>query len=80
MLVRAIAGIVGFFVVPIVGLVVGFLAGCSCGESGSTGHGQKKAWPTTMQAMKSAGWSVLIEFGSALLAAALQLGLIVLVL
>ncbi|HPE13105.1 MAG: DUF456 domain-containing protein [Actinobacteria bacterium] len=79
LLIGALAGIVGFFVIPIVGLVVGFLAGVFVSEAVRLGT-VKGAWPTTMQAMKSAGWSVLIEFGSALLAAALWAASLVLVL
>ena len=44
-------GIVGFFVIPIVGLVVGFLAGVFVSEAVRLGT-VKGAWPTTMQAMK----------------------------
>lgn len=66
-------GLVGFFVVPVVGLVLGFVLGVFLAEAWRLRTFQE-AWPTTWQAMKSAGWSVLIEFGSAVLAAAVWLG------
>jgi len=62
--------VVGFFVIPVVGLVVGFVGGVFLAEALRL-RTFTQAWPTTKQAMKSTGWSVLIEFGSCLLAAAL---------
>ena len=73
LIVGALSGIVGFFIIPIVGLIVGFIVGVFLSEAIRL-KTFKDAWPTTMQAMKSAGWSVLIEFGSCLLAAALWVG------
>lgn len=66
--VGAVAGIIGFFVIPVIGLVVGFILGVFLAEAGRL-RTFRDAWPTTLQAMKSAGWSVLIEFGSSVLAA-----------
>lgn len=73
LIVGAIAAVVGFFVIPVVGLVVGFILGVFGAEVIRL-RTFTDAWPTTWQAMKSAGWSVLIEFGSCLLAAALWAG------
>jgi hypothetical protein len=73
LLVGAGVGIVGFFIVPIVGLILGFILGVFLAEAIRL-KTFKDAWPTTWQAMKSAGWSVLIEFGSAMLAAAIWVG------
>lgn len=78
LLAGAAGGIVGFFIIPIVGLIVGFVAGVFLAEAGRL-KTFKDAWPTTKQAMKSAGWSVLIEFGSCLLATAVWLGGVVFV-
>lgn len=78
LLVGALTGVVGFFMIPVVGLVVGFVAGVFVAEALRL-RTFTNAWPTTMQAMKSVGWSVLIEFGSALLAAALWASAVVLV-
>lgn len=74
----AAGGIIGFFIIPVVGLIVGFIAGVFLAEAArlKTFTG---VWPTTMQAMKSAGWSVLIEFGTCLLAAAVWVGGVVFV-
>lgn len=69
LLVGAAVGIVGFFIVPVIGLILGFILGVFLAEAARL-RTFKEAWPTTWQAMKSAGWSVLIEFGSAVLAAA----------
>ena len=71
--VGGIVGIIGFFVVPVIGLILGFLLGVFLAEAYRL-RTFGDAWPTTLQAMKSAGWSVLIEFGSAVLAAALWAG------
>lgn len=71
--VGALGGIVGFFVVPVIGLILGFVLGVFLAEAGRL-RTFRDAWPTTLQAMKSAGWSVLIEFGSAVLAASVWVG------
>lgn len=78
LLVGAVVGIVGFFVIPVIGLVIGFLVGVFVAEALRL-RTFTDAWPTTVQAMKSAGWSVLIEFGSCVLAAALWAGAVVFV-
>jgi uncharacterized protein YqgC (DUF456 family) len=71
--VGGLVGIVGFFVVPVIGLILGFVLGVFLAEAYRL-RTFKDAWPTTIQAMKSAGWSVLIEFGSAVFAAAVWAG------
>lgn len=68
--------VLGFFLIPVVGLVVGFVAGVFLAEAGRL-RTFTDAWPTTLQAMKSAGWSVLIEFGSCLVAAGIWTGAVV---
>ena len=73
LIVGGVGAVLGFFVIPVVGLVIGFIAGVFLAEAIRL-KTFKDAWPTTVQAMKSAGWSVLIEFGSCLLAAALWAG------
>jgi uncharacterized protein YqgC (DUF456 family) len=73
LVVGGVGAVIGFFVIPVVGLVIGFIAGVFLAEAIRL-KTFKDAWPTTVQAMKSAGWSVLIEFGSCLLAAALWAG------
>ena len=61
-------GIVGFFVIPVVGLFVGFVLGVYASEVQRLGS--DRAWPSTKAALKAAGLSVLIELAAALLAAA----------
>jgi uncharacterized protein YqgC (DUF456 family) len=60
-------GIVGFFVIPVVGLVVGFVLGVYLAEL--TRVGRDLAWPSTRAAMKAVGLSMLIELAAGLLAA-----------
>jgi len=78
LLAGAVGAIAGFFLIPVVGLIVGFVAGVFLAEAWRL-KTFTNAWPTTVQAMKSAGWSVLIEFGSCVLAAALWTGSVLLV-
>jgi uncharacterized protein len=61
-------GIVGFFVIPVVGLVVGFVAGVYLAELHRLGRAG--AWPSTRSALGAVGLSMLIELGAGLLAAA----------
>lgn len=67
LMVGGLVGIVGFFVVPVVGLFVGFIAGVYVVELRRVG--QQLAWPSTWAAVKAAGLSILIELTSGLLAA-----------
>ncbi len=60
-------GIVGFFVVPVVGLVLGFVLGVYLSEAHRVGR--NLAWPSTVAAMKAAGLSVFVELVAGLLAA-----------
>jgi uncharacterized protein YqgC (DUF456 family) len=64
----ALGGLVGFFVVPVVGLFLGFVLGIYLAERrrvGATG-----AWPSTKLSLRAVGLSILIELAAALLAAA----------
>src|SRR4051812_44844600 len=60
-------GIVGFFVIPVVGLFVGFVAGVYLSELQRVGRA--RAWPSTSAALSAAGLSLLIELAAGLLAA-----------
>jgi len=60
-------GIVGFFVVPVIGLLVGFVLGVYLSELQRLGR--SRAWPSTRSAMAAVGLSMLIELGAGLLAA-----------
>jgi len=60
-------GIVGFFVIPVVGLVVGFVVGVYLVELHRVGW--EGAWPSTRSAVGAVGLSVLIELAAGLFAA-----------
>ena len=72
LLAGGVLGIVGFFVVPVVGLVLGFVAGVWAAERLRLGSNQL-AWPSTVQALKAAGLSMLVEFAACLVVTALWL-------
>jgi uncharacterized protein YqgC (DUF456 family) len=65
-LVGGILGIVGFFVVPVVGLFLGFVGGVWLAEAGRLGAGN--AGPSTKSAVGAVGLSILIELAAGLLA------------
>lgn len=71
-------GIVGFFVLPVVGLPVGFVLGVYLGErSRLAGSGQAGlAWPSTVEAVKAVGVAILIELAAGLLIGAGWLGMV----
>lgn len=71
-----VLGIIGFFVVPVVGLVLGFVLGIYLAELARLGRGA--AWPSTRSALAAVGWSMLIELAAGLLAAAVWVGAVVL--
>lgn len=60
-------GLVGFFVVPVIGLVLGFVLGVYLAELQRLG--KRLAWPSTRSALAAVGLSVLIELAAGLLAA-----------
>lgn len=68
LLAGGLLGIVGFFVVPVIGLVLGFVLGIYLAEIARVGSQQ--AWPATKHALKAVGLSVAIELAAALLATA----------
>ena len=63
-------GLVGFFVVPVVGLFIGFVLGVFLAERIRLGD-FGKAWPSTKHALKAAGLAMLIELATALAIAAI---------
>ncbi|WP_442941435.1 DUF456 domain-containing protein [Nocardia sp. NBC_00403] len=65
--VGAVLGIVGFFVIPVVGLFVGFVLGVYLSELQRLRENQQ-AWQATVHALKGVGLSMLIELFGALLA------------
>jgi uncharacterized protein YqgC (DUF456 family) len=64
LLAGGVLGLVGFFVVPVVGLILGFVLGVYLVERARLGAG--KAWPSTKHALGAAGMALLIEFTAAL--------------
>jgi uncharacterized protein YqgC (DUF456 family) len=59
-----VLGLIGFFVIPVVGVVLGFVLGVYLVERVRLGPGQ--AWPSTRTALTAAGMAMLIEFTAAL--------------
>jgi uncharacterized protein YqgC (DUF456 family) len=66
--VGALFSLAGFFVIPVVGALVGFPIGVYVAERFRVGAAA--AWPSTRAALKALGVSILIEFVAGLLAAA----------
>ena len=68
-LVGGVAAIIGFFLIPVVGLIVGFIGGLYVAE-----HVRLREWSlakeSTWAAMKATGFSILIELGALLAASA----------
>ena len=71
-----VLGIVGFFVVPVVGLLLGFVLGVYLAEVARVGRA--RAWPSARHALTAVGWSILIELAAGLLATAVWVGALVL--
>jgi uncharacterized protein YqgC (DUF456 family) len=69
LLAGGVLGIVGFFVVPVVGLVLGFVLGVYLAELAGR-HDQRLAWASTVHAIKGVALSVGVELVGALLATA----------
>jgi uncharacterized protein len=64
LLAGGVLGLIGFFVIPVVGLILGFVLGIYLVERSRLGPGG--AWPSTKQALAAAGMAMLIEFTAAL--------------
>ncbi|TCJ30904.1 DUF456 domain-containing protein [Nocardioides jejuensis] len=64
LLLGAVVGIVGFFVVPVIGLPLGFVLGVFLAESRRLGPNAARS--STWSALKAVGLSMLIEFSFAL--------------
>ncbi|MEV4131393.1 DUF456 domain-containing protein [Dactylosporangium sp. NPDC049742] len=66
-------GIVGFFLIPVVGLVIGFVLGVFIVER-IRQKDTSLAWQSTKHALKAAGVSMLIELATALIIAGIWVG------
>lgn len=64
----ALGALVGFFVVPVLGLFLGFVVGVYAAERRRVGHAA--AWPSTTASLRAVGLSMLIELSAVVLAAA----------
>jgi uncharacterized protein YqgC (DUF456 family) len=58
-----VLGLVGFFVLPVVGLLVGFVLGVYLAERHRLGV-HALAWQSTRHALAAAGWSMLVELAA----------------
>ena len=67
LLAGAVLGIVGFFVIPVIGLVIGFVLGVYLAELANR-RDQRVAWTSTKHALKGVALSVGVELAGALLA------------
>lgn len=70
LLVGAVLGVVGFFVIPVVGLFIGFIGGTYASELVRL-RDEKAARTATVHAMKATGLSMLIELTAALVITAM---------
>lgn len=60
-------GVVGFFVIPVIGLFIGFVLGVYLAEYRRVGGAA--AWPSTKESLRAVGVSILIELAAGVLAA-----------
>jgi len=65
----AVAGVIGFFVIPVVGLIVGFVAGVYLAELAHR-RDNKRAWASTVHAVKGVALSMGVELAGGLIATA----------
>ncbi|QTE29947.1 DUF456 domain-containing protein [Pengzhenrongella sicca] len=72
-----IAGVVGFFVVPVVGLPLGFVLGVFGAELARL-RDQRVAWTATVAALRATGITILVELAGALISSAAWLAVVLL--
>jgi uncharacterized protein YqgC (DUF456 family) len=77
MLAGGALGVAGFFVVPVIGAVLGFVLGVYLGEHTRLKDG-RQARASTRKALAAVGWSIAIELLTGLLAAAVWVAALVL--
>ena len=73
LVVAAVLGVIGFFVVPLVGLPLGFVLGVYLCELAAR-RDRRRAWAATVLALKSAALSVGVELAAGLIATAVWVG------
>jgi uncharacterized protein YqgC (DUF456 family) len=69
--------IAGFFLVPVIGAVLGFVGYVYLSERVRLGGGHRAAWGATRTAMRAVGTSVLVELLACLLVAGTWLGTVI---
>lgn len=69
LLIGGVLGVVGFFAIPVVGLVVGFVGGTYLAEWYRLRE-QRAAWRATVVALQATGLTILVELFAALVVAA----------
>lgn len=72
-----VVGVAGFFLIPVVGLFIGFPLGVYLEERRRLRH-HVSAWGSTREALRAIGLSIAIELGAVLVAAAVWLGVVLL--
>lgn len=72
LLLGAVLGIVGFFVIPVLGLAIGFIGGVYVAELARR-RDQRRAWASTVHAVKGVALSVGMELAGGLAAAVIWL-------
>lgn len=71
-----VLAVVGFFVVPLVGLVLGFVLGIYLGQRRDLGA-HDRAWASTARVLGGIGKGIAIEFGAGFLAVTLWVAAVV---
>lgn len=72
LLAGAVLGVVGFFVIPVLGLAIGFVGGVYLAELARR-RDQRRAWASTVHAVKGVALSVGVELAGGLAAAVIWL-------
>jgi uncharacterized protein YqgC (DUF456 family) len=68
LVVGAILGVIGFFVIPVLGMAIGFVLGVFVSEYAAL-HNGGRAWESTKHAIKGVALAMGVELTAALLAA-----------
>jgi uncharacterized protein YqgC (DUF456 family) len=69
--------VAGFFLVPVVGAVLGFVGTFYVRDRARLGGGHRSAWAATRRTMRTVGGSVLVELMACLLVAGTWLGAVI---
>jgi uncharacterized protein len=72
LVIGGVLGVVGFFVIPVFGLVIGFVLGVYLAEL-LRRRDYRRAWASTVHAVKGVGLSMGVEFAGAFAAAVIWL-------